>query len=133
VHLDQPVVVGDGAVDDEEHEVVLGRPMEVDPEEAAAREQALDVLAAQMQLADLLLMHDVAGRGAASARLAARRLDRHRTIVVPRAAPYPQSRSSRCFVVATSPTSLPRELERFAPARWSWTTYRHLRRRRLSA
>jgi len=88
VHLDQPVVVGDGAVDDEEDEVLvvvelrplpevlrvldrermepehvaqdpealLLRPVEVDLEEAAAREQALDVLAAQVQLADLLLV-----------------------------------------------------------------------------
>ncbi|HYZ77475.1 MAG TPA: hypothetical protein VE596_08880 [Gaiellaceae bacterium] len=31
--------------------------------------------------------------------------------------------------MARSPTSLARELERSAAARWSWTTYRHLGRR----
>ena len=95
VHLDQPVLIGDGAVDDQEDEVVvvvelrtlaevlrilqgermelediaqygevlLPRPGQVYPEEAAAREQTLEIVAAEIQLANLFFMNDMTDRG----------------------------------------------------------------------
>jgi hypothetical protein len=97
VHLDQTVLVRDGAVDDQEdvvvvvvelralpevlrvldrermelehvaqdREVFLGRPVEVDPEERAAGEQALGAFAGEVDLADLVGVDDVAGRAVA--------------------------------------------------------------------
>ena len=44
-------------------EVFLPRVGKVDPEEAAAREQALDIVAAEIQLAELFLMNDMTDRG----------------------------------------------------------------------
>ena len=102
VHLDQPVLIGDGAVDDQEHEVVvvvelrtlaevlrilqsermelediaqygevlLPRPGQVYPKEAAAREQTLEIVAAEMQLANLFFMNDMTDRGSRDRRIA---------------------------------------------------------------
>jgi hypothetical protein len=94
VHLDKSVRIGDGAVDDQEDEVVVvvelgtlaevlrilegermelkdiaqygevlvGWPGQVDPEEAAAREQTLEIATAEMQLANVIVMNDLAHR-----------------------------------------------------------------------
>jgi hypothetical protein len=95
VHLDQPVFVRNGTVDDKEDEVVIVvelRPLakvlrilegermelkditqygevlilwcwEVYPEEAAAREQTLEIVPNEVQFANLFLMYYMTGRG----------------------------------------------------------------------
>jgi hypothetical protein len=53
----------------EDDEVVGGRPVEVEPEEAAAREQLLDGLAGEVDLAVAVPVDDVAGPDALALRL----------------------------------------------------------------
>jgi hypothetical protein len=92
VHLDEPIVVGRGSVDDDEDEVVvvvelrplvellrildrewvefedvaqdlevvLARPIEVEPEEAAAREERRHALAIELHFAALSILDDMA-------------------------------------------------------------------------
>jgi hypothetical protein len=43
-------------------EVLVGWPGQVDPEEAAAREQTLEIATAEMQLANVIVMNDLADR-----------------------------------------------------------------------
>ena len=47
----------------EYREVLLRRPGKVDPKEAAAPSQTFEVVTAEMQVANLLFMYDMTGRG----------------------------------------------------------------------